>query len=76
MIKYGFQSYDPNYEGKMVGNSSLSDSEVWDLITYIKQEWPTKIQDAYYNPEKLENELLIFFKNSSSRLQVSHKNSL
>ena len=47
VIKYGFQSYDPNYEGKMVGNSSLSDSEVWDLITYIKQEWPTKIQDVY-----------------------------
>lgn len=47
VIKYGFQNYDPNYEGKMVGNSSLSDTEVWDLITYIKQEWPSKIQDVY-----------------------------
>ena len=47
IIKYGLQSYDPNYEGKMLGNSNLSDDEVWQLITYIRQEWPTKIQDVY-----------------------------
>ncbi len=31
----------------MVGNSNLSDTEVWDLIAYLKQEWPTQIQDVY-----------------------------
>ena len=47
VIKYGFPSFDPNYEGKMLGNDSLSEDEVWQLITYIRQEWPVQIQDVY-----------------------------
>tara|TARA_Y100000996_G_C22231857_1_gene523965 strand:+ start:105 stop:545 length:441 start_codon:yes stop_codon:yes gene_type:complete len=47
VIKYGFPSFDPNYEGKMLGNDSLSEEEVWQLITYIRQEWPAQIQDVY-----------------------------
>ena len=32
VIKYGFPSFDPNYEGKMLGNDSLSEDEVWQLM--------------------------------------------
>ena len=47
IIKYGVQGFDPNYKGKMLGNESLADEEVWQLIDYIKKVWPTKIQDVY-----------------------------
>jgi DUF2075 family protein len=41
------QGFDPNYKGKMLGNDSLTDEEVWHLIDYIKKVWPIKIQDVY-----------------------------
>ena len=47
IIKYGVQGFDPNYKGKMLGNDSLADEEIWQLIDYIKKVWPTKIQDVY-----------------------------
>ncbi|MBL6841052.1 MAG: cytochrome c, partial [Pelagibacterales bacterium] len=43
----GVQGFDPNYKGKMLGNDSLADEEIWQLIDYIKKVWPTKIQDVY-----------------------------
>ena len=47
VIKYGVQGFDPNYKGKMLGNESLGDEEVWQLIDYVQKVWPTKIQDVY-----------------------------
>ena len=47
VIKYGFPSFDPNYEGKMLGNSDLSDKEVWELVSYMKEVWPDEIKEVY-----------------------------
>ena len=49
VIKYGFTSFDPNYEGKMLGNSGLSDEEVWELVSYMKEVWPNEIKEVYEN---------------------------
>ena len=49
VIKYGFTSFDPNYEGKMLGNSGLSDEEVWELVSYMKEVWPNEINEVYQN---------------------------
>ena len=49
VIKYGFASFDSNYKGKMLGNSDLSDEEVWELVSYMKEVWPIEIKEVYEN---------------------------
>ena len=43
---------DPNYEGKMLGNESLSDEDIWSILAFIKSVWPEDIvnkYDAYFD---------------------------
>ena len=52
VIRYGFIKMDPNYEGKMLGNESLSDEDIWSILAFIKSVWPEDIvnkYDAYFD---------------------------
>ncbi len=33
----------------MLGNSGLSDEEVWELVSYMKEVWPNEIKEVYEN---------------------------
>ena len=47
-----FIKMDPNYEGKMLGNESLSDEDIWSILAFIKSVWPEDIvnkYDAYFD---------------------------
>lgn len=46
-VKHGLIYFDPNYEGKMNGNSKLTDQEIWSVIEYIYSIWPEEIQVEY-----------------------------
>ena len=47
VTKYGFKKLIPDYEGKMLGNDSLSDDDVWSIIEFIKSTWPENILNKY-----------------------------
>ena len=47
VIKYGFKKSNPDYEGKMLGNDSLSDDDVWSILEFIKSTWLEKILKKY-----------------------------
>ena len=43
----------------MLGNSSLSDEEVWQLVSYMKEVWPSEIQEVYENRFGLQETQLL-----------------
>ena len=47
IIRYGYKKFDPNYEGKMLGNENLTDDEIWSILEYIKSIWPENIRIKY-----------------------------
>ena len=49
IIKYGLNSLDPGYEGKMIGNKNLSDKDIEYILEYIKSYWPDEILNNYEN---------------------------
>ena len=45
ITKLGVEAVVPNYKSNMAGfGGRLSDTEIWDIIAYIKSTWPPEIQ--------------------------------